>query len=253
MTETGVGSRIFTKSYTFATPGEYHQFKVTNGTDWTNAQPSSGNCWFLADSLGNITITYDANYYADSWLPARDRFPFPAFADPGVWTGVGEFQAGGPGYQAGDWTNNDPATAMTAQGGGIYKFERTGLAVGSYIGKGTRTGTWDAMGANGRSTDASNLSFTIAATTDTLKIWVDALKGTSKVEVVAAPTFCHGDLNCDGSINFGDINPFVLFLSNYTAWQATYTCSVQNGDINGDGTYPSFGDINPFVALLIGQ
>jgi hypothetical protein len=62
-----------------------------------------------------------------------------------------------------------------------------------------------------------------------------------------------GDLNCDGSVNFGDINPFVLYLSNFTAWQAAYTnCDARNGDINGDGTYPSFGDINPFVALLTG-
>jgi len=62
-----------------------------------------------------------------------------------------------------------------------------------------------------------------------------------------------GDLNCDGSVNFGDINPFVLFLSNFAVWQATYDCPPTNGDINGDGTYPSFGDINPFVALLTGM
>jgi hypothetical protein len=62
-----------------------------------------------------------------------------------------------------------------------------------------------------------------------------------------------GDLNCDGSVNFGDINPFVLYLSNFAAWQAAYMdCDARNGDINGDGTYPSFGDINPFVALLTG-
>ena len=68
----------------------------------------------------------------------------------------------------------------------------------------------------------------------------------------ALPT-CAGDMNCDGQIDFGDINPFVLYLSNNSAWQAAYPgCNVVNGDINGDGTYGggSFGDINPFVALL---
>jgi hypothetical protein len=60
-----------------------------------------------------------------------------------------------------------------------------------------------------------------------------------------------GDLNCDGSTDFGDINPFVLYLSDFACWQATYGCDPLNGDINGDGTYPSFGDINPFVALLV--
>jgi hypothetical protein len=60
-----------------------------------------------------------------------------------------------------------------------------------------------------------------------------------------------GDLNCDGAVNFGDINPFVQYLSNFAAWQAAFpNCPAINGDINGDGIYPSFGDINPFVALL---
>jgi len=64
---------------------------------------------------------------------------------------------------------------------------------------------------------------------------------------------CVGDLNCDKQVDFGDINPFVLFLSNYATWETQYTgCNPLNGDINGDGTYgqSSFGDINPFVNLL---
>jgi hypothetical protein len=64
-------------------------------------------------------------------------------------------------------------------------------------------------------------------------------------------TVCHGDMNCDGTIGFADINPFVLNLSNFASWQSTYAgCSSANGDINGDGTYPGFSDINPFVSLL---
>jgi hypothetical protein len=66
--------------------------------------------------------------------------------------------------------------------------------------------------------------------------------------------YCKGDLNCDGSVDFGDLNPFVLYLSNFPAWQAANPgCPPQNGDINGDGTYPSPCDINPFVALLSGS
>ncbi len=62
-----------------------------------------------------------------------------------------------------------------------------------------------------------------------------------------------GDLNCDGVIDFGDINAFVLALSNPAAWQATYPgCPLENGDINGNGSV-GFEDINPFVALLISQ
>ena len=64
---------------------------------------------------------------------------------------------------------------------------------------------------------------------------------------------CIGDMNCDGMIDFGDINPFVLYLSNEAAWQDAYPgCSPCNGDINCDGTLGqgSFADINPFVALM---
>jgi hypothetical protein len=64
---------------------------------------------------------------------------------------------------------------------------------------------------------------------------------------------CVGDLNCDGMIDFGDINPFVQYVSNFVGWQAAYpACNAANGDINCDGTFgqSSFGDINPFVALI---
>ncbi len=73
--------------------------------------------------------------------------------------------------------------------------------------------------------------------------------------IPCAPSPCGltGDLNCDGVVDFGDINPFVLYLSNFTTWQATYpNCPAASGDVNGDGFYPSFADINPFVALLAG-
>jgi hypothetical protein len=69
---------------------------------------------------------------------------------------------------------------------------------------------------------------------------------------IGATSVLAGDLNCDGSVNFGDINPFVLILTNPGTWQTTYPgCPMANGDINGDGAM-NFGDINPFVALLAG-
>jgi hypothetical protein len=77
---------------------------------------------------------------------------------------------------------------------------------------------------------------------DDVEIWGFAPPG---------PTACSGDMNCDGQITFADINPFVLYLSDSAAWASTYVgCNPLNGDINGDGTYPSFHDINPFVSLL---
>jgi hypothetical protein len=61
-----------------------------------------------------------------------------------------------------------------------------------------------------------------------------------------------GDLNCDGTIDMGDINPYVLALTNPAAYQATYPdCDVLNADLNGDGEV-DFGDINPFVSVITG-
>ncbi len=69
---------------------------------------------------------------------------------------------------------------------------------------------------------------------------------------VAASTTHPGDLNCDGAVNFADINPFVLALSNPAVYQQQFpNCNLMNGDVNGDGAV-NFADINPFVALLTG-
>lgn len=83
-----------------------------------------------------------------------------------------------------------------------------------------------------------------------------ALVGDAEIAFTVESGICTGDVNCDDQVDFADINPFVLYLSNQSTWQATYPgCPPQNGDINGDGTYGqgSFGDINPFVSLLSSQ
>ena len=61
-----------------------------------------------------------------------------------------------------------------------------------------------------------------------------------------------GDVNCDGLINFGDIDPFVLAITDSSAYAAQYPdCNIVSADVNGDGLV-NFGDIDPFVALLTG-
>jgi hypothetical protein len=72
--------------------------------------------------------------------------------------------------------------------------------------------------------------------------WVAAL--------VCAPPDGLGDVNCDGTLDFKDINPFVLALSNPAAYADAFPgCPLENRDINGDGQC-DFADINPFVALF---
>jgi hypothetical protein len=59
-----------------------------------------------------------------------------------------------------------------------------------------------------------------------------------------------GDMDCDGVINFDDINPFVLALSDPVGYQNAYpACNILNADCNDDGAV-NFDDINPFVAIL---
>jgi len=64
------------------------------------------------------------------------------------------------------------------------------------------------------------------------------------------PLFQPGDLNCDHEVNFGDINPFVLALTNPSGYAAAFPdCNINLADINQDGRV-DLADINPFVRLL---
>lgn len=73
--------------------------------------------------------------------------------------------------------------------------------------------------------------------------WVYSLKS-------PAAALTPGDLNCDGVIDFGDINPFVAALSGQAGYESQYPdCEWMNADCNGDDLV-DFQDINAFVALL---
>jgi hypothetical protein len=59
-----------------------------------------------------------------------------------------------------------------------------------------------------------------------------------------------GDVNCDGRVDFDDINPFVLALTGADGYYSEYPeCDWLNGDCNEDGSV-DFDDINAFAALL---
>lgn len=77
----------------------------------------------------------------------------------------------------------------------------------------------------------------------------DGLAGGAALATFAV--YVPGDLNCDGIVNFGDVNAFVLALSNPGVWAETYPhCPARSGDVDGDGAV-NFGDINPFVSLIV--
>jgi hypothetical protein len=67
--------------------------------------------------------------------------------------------------------------------------------------------------------------------------------------------YAPGDLNCDGTVNGYDIDPFVLALTSapdFEAYQAAFpSCEGLLADVNGDGMVNGY-DIDPFVQLLTG-
>ncbi|MCK4342067.1 MAG: hypothetical protein KAY37_10130 [Phycisphaerae bacterium] len=70
-----------------------------------------------------------------------------------------------------------------------------------------------------------------------------------------APPVCPGDSNCDGAINWRDIDFFVAAMNdNVTAWEAMFapgtpSCAFENNDANADGTV-NWRDIDLLVALM---
>jgi hypothetical protein len=88
-----------------------------------------------------------------------------------------------------------------------------------------------------------------------MSLWADNPYNAPRTQglMFAAGAGCPGDLNCDGAVDFGDINPFVLTLTDPAGYALAFpNCDIMLADINGDGSV-GFGDINPFVALLTGM
>ena len=58
------------------------------------------------------------------------------------------------------------------------------------------------------------------------------------------------DANCDGTVDFFDIDPFLMALFDRPAYDAAYAaCAPFNADANADGEIDFF-DIDPFLARL---
>jgi len=183
MTETFLGSDIWTTSITGLTPGGRYEFKITDGT-WGLSLPGA-NSWFFADGSGDITITYDGNTYADGWSTTMDRLPLPAYSDPGTWNAVGNWQSQVGG---GDWDNANVNTLMTPLGGGIYEFSAT-LAPGDYLWKAVVNGSWDSISWDSRSVGTADWAFTTTVANPTVTFRVDALTGVAQIIVPEPTTF----------------------------------------------------------------
>ncbi len=177
------GDGVFTALVTVATAGRY-EFKVA-AEDWSTSYPGSGNSWLDTTADGEtVTITFDTSTYYDGWLPETDIIGVST--EPGAWTAVGDWQG---------WDNANPATAMTALGGGVYEFTTPIASPGSYQFKAVKTGTWDAIGADGRSANANTASFETTSADQDVTFTVDALTGRIQLTVEEPPPMPAPDNN----------------------------------------------------------
>ena len=68
------------------------------------------------------------------------------------------------------------------------------------------------------------------------------------MSVTANPPFSRGDLNCDGLVNNGDIDAFVMALTNSNMFATKYpSCYRLLADMNGDGVANN-GDVDAAIA-----
>ena len=100
--------------------------------------------------------------------------------------------------------------------------------------------------------DGSPISYTFDSGTGRVRVAGNLNTGVGAQTVVRVHLAQTGDMNCDGSVNNFDIDPFVLTLTDVPGYQAAYPdCDYMLADINGDGSVNNF-DIDPFVDLLTG-
>ncbi len=151
-----------------------YNYRVTDGT-WNWTAPVTANSWAYTGQDGIATFTYDSNTYNDGWSTPTGRIIVEY--DPGKWTAVGDWQG---------WYNENPATAMVSQGGGIYKYSQT-LSPGTHQYKAVVTGSWDAIGADNRSVNAASLTFNTTEESPVATFWVNAINGTVKVTTAPVP------------------------------------------------------------------
>lgn len=167
----------YTLALTGLTASTRYEFKVVQDGAWANPNyPGTGNSWAYTDGAGNITVTFDTNAAGDGWVTDTNRIIVNT--DPGAWTAVGDWQG---------WSNNNGATAMTDQGGGIYKLSYVIPTAGSYMWKAVNTGGWDAIGNDNRSINADNAGFTTTDPNQTVDFYVNVLNGSIQSVVQPVP------------------------------------------------------------------
>jgi hypothetical protein len=132
------------------------------------------------------------------------------------------------------WSFAHPAGSLIASGGGAAGF------IGSLGGGETFNGVIDEVAIWSRALTQAEIDQHLA----------NVLAGMSYFGSPVAPL--PGDLNDDGMVNFGDLSPFVLALTDIPAYEVMFPGDrIARCDVSGDGMC-NFGDLTPFAELLTG-
>jgi len=203
---------------------------------------------FVAAGAGGLTGPYDLAFGPDGnlYVSSRNdgyvyRFDGTTGNPLGVFTQVPVVPARGIAFGPdGDLYVASPIGSL---GGGAYRFDAaSGELIAYYPGGAAMFVALTPWVALATDCDGNNIP-------DECDIAAGRLTDYNNNSV---PDQCEslGDVNCDGVVNFGDINPFILALSDPQGYAAAYpNCPLFNRDINGDGQV-GFADINPFVGIV---
>ncbi len=218
-----------------------------------------GNSWTQVDSCGGPTYTSHGPLVYDSTRGVTVLFG--GFNPGGVangqtWEWDGSFwslrSGSGPSARGGHRMAYHPTGEVTVLfGGGAPQ------SPGTYL-----DDTWEWDGTEWRMSDATGPSARRhhGMAYDSLRDGVVLFGGYGGTEqnladiwyYGAVPVPFLGDLNCDGAVDFFDIDPFVLAVTDSAGYAAVYPdCDIMLADCNGDGVVDFF-DIDGFVAIITG-
>jgi len=173
---------IYSLALSVPTAG-FSGWKVVECGNWDNAFPGADS-WLITNDLDQlVTFTFDTNDYSLNagmvLLPASNIVNAIGDDLPTSFTAVGDFQG---------WNNTDLNTLMTNMGNGFYRLVYTIPSAGSYIGKAVITNTWNGFGADGRSSDAANISFTTTEPNQDVVFLLDSFSGRMLIEPISSST-----------------------------------------------------------------
>lgn len=148
----------------------------------------------------------------------------------------------------GRWVNRDAA-------GAVIRLTAGGRSQVRLVSNGTSTTATEDLRAH--------FGVGAAETIDEIEVlWPRAGGLASRTEVFSSPfdinqtmtlmpLITSGDLNCDGDVNFADIDGFVTALTSPADYESLHPdCYIGFGDLDGDGDV-NFADIDPFVDQLL--